>query len=452
MSAVSILLVPSPLKGIGRATRRKLQGLGLIVVVAGLLALTVAIYNKAFSTFVTVTLQVSRIGHQLVVPADVKVRGVLVGQVRAVHTGGKYATMTLDLDPAKVDQIPANVSAMILPKTLFGEKYVDLVIPAHPSAQHIYAGEVIPEDRSSVAIETEQVFNDLVPLLQSLQPVQLNLTLSAMADALSGRGNELGDNLVRADQYFAAFNPHLSTFDADISGLADLATNYAEAAPNLLTMARNFSYNARTMVEKADVFAALLQNTTTFSQIGTTFFQQDGNDMIELAQVSLPTLGALARYSPEFTCLLTGIAAIQPLISSTFTPPAGSHPELHITVQVLSKQPNGYTFPGDYPAYNQDPGPKCYTLPNAPAPPGIQPPSSFYPPGQGPDAPNPSPVPGGSPTFGPFAPASLVGSPADRAAVAAVTAPLLQEPATSVPSFTDLLAGPMLRGMEVSYS
>ena len=32
--------------------------------------------------------------------------------------------VTLALDPSQVSEIPANVSAQILPKTIFGEQYV----------------------------------------------------------------------------------------------------------------------------------------------------------------------------------------------------------------------------------------------------------------------------------------------------------------------------------------
>ena len=82
------------------------------------------------------------------------------------------------------------MSARILPKTLFGEKYVALQVPARPSARSIRAGDVISESR--VAIEVERVLSDIYPLLRTVQPAQLNYTLTALADALEGRGDRLG--------------------------------------------------------------------------------------------------------------------------------------------------------------------------------------------------------------------------------------------------------------------
>src|SRR5207245_2558422 len=143
---------------------------------------------------VKVTLQADRIGNQLSPQADVKLRGIVVGTVRSVKSTGDGATINLALDPGTIRLIPQNVLARLIPKTLFGEKYVELVLPTAPSG-HLRAGDVIPQDRSATALETERVLDDLLPLLQSLRPAQVSLTLNALSTALRGRGDKLGANL-----------------------------------------------------------------------------------------------------------------------------------------------------------------------------------------------------------------------------------------------------------------
>jgi phospholipid/cholesterol/gamma-HCH transport system substrate-binding protein len=416
-------------------SKRKLQGLGFLVVIAGLLWLSIAIYNKAFTAEVPVTLVTPRIGHQLIVPADVTLRGVLVGQVRAVQTTGNHAEMSLALQPGAVNDIPANVSAVILPETLFGEKYVQLVPPAHPSRRHIHAGEVIPYSRSKVSIETSKVFDDTLPLLEALHPVQLSQTLSALADALQGRGNALGRNLVLADTYFRGLNPHLPTLEHDIRQLATVSAEYTHAAPDLLALLRNFAFTAHTFTVKQDIYAAFLRGTSGFADTATAVVSRNAANLISLARVSQPDLGVLAQYSPEFTCLLTGMAKIDPLIRHTFVPAAGSAPELHIVLQLV-KQPKGYTYPLDKPRNELNPGPNCDGLPSAPPAPGYTPPS-----------------PGS--VLGAQASAystSTAGTPTEITAVQALTAPLLGEAGSAVPSYADLLIGPMVRGETVGYS
>jgi len=193
--------------------KRRLQGVAFLVVVFLLLALTVAIYNKALpgQGGDTVTLQVDRIGNQLVVPADVKLDGIIVGRVSDAHTDGENTTLTLKLDGSRMKDIPADVVARILPKTLFGEKYVQLVTPPSTDvADHLRPGAVIDEDHSSTAIELQTVFSHLVPLLKTLKPAELSIALSNIADALRDRGEKLGQKFTE--------------FTTEIDKLTDLVT------------------------------------------------------------------------------------------------------------------------------------------------------------------------------------------------------------------------------------
>src|SRR5215471_8846939 len=98
--------------------RRRLVGVIYLVIIGLLLALTVAIYQKKFTSSVSVTLQADHIGNQLTSGADVKLRGVLVGEVRKVRSVGGGATLSLALNPGMAKEIPSNVEAQLLPKTL----------------------------------------------------------------------------------------------------------------------------------------------------------------------------------------------------------------------------------------------------------------------------------------------------------------------------------------------
>ena len=139
--------------GLGEGVLLRTYGVVFLVVLALLVGLTIAIYDKKFTKVVHVTLKTDRIGNQLAPPADVKLRGMIVGEVRNVSSNGRVASIALALQPRTIGLIPRNVTARLLPKTLFGEKYVELQIPAHPSAARLAEGDVISQDRSSTAIE-----------------------------------------------------------------------------------------------------------------------------------------------------------------------------------------------------------------------------------------------------------------------------------------------------------
>src|SRR4029453_1058264 len=122
-------------RGRGLVVRRRIQGLAFLVVLALLLGLAVAAYQKAFTEVARVTLETDTAGNQLQEASDVKVRGVIVGDVREVEASADGATIELAILPEYLDQIPADVSARLLPKTLFGGRFFALPLPGGPGRE-----------------------------------------------------------------------------------------------------------------------------------------------------------------------------------------------------------------------------------------------------------------------------------------------------------------------------
>jgi len=448
--------------------KRRLQGVAFLAVVFLLFALTVAIYNKALpgQDGEKVTLQVDRIGNQLVVPADVKLDGIIIGRVSDAHTDGENTTLTLKIDPSRMKEIPADVVARILPKTLFGEKYVQLVAPkATEVSDHLRPGATITEDHSSTAIELQTVFSHLVPLLKTLKPAELSIALSNLADALRDRGDALGKNLELVNTYFTRFNKDLPNFNHDISAFADLASNYADATPDLLTALRNFSINAHTFSVKKDTYAQFLLGTQGFAREATTVFGGNANRLITLAKVSKPVLDMYATYSDILECLPNGLAIYdRTRLEQTF----GAGPYLHISLTPVGDR-GAYTVT-DKPLLtdltktkvptNNDHG--CYGLPYD-GESGVHAvnPALFAFPGPHPDGnykcsgyfnnPAYASCPSGAANPNPAAP-----SPATQGAGSLAEQQLLSNlfgPITGLHSaagLEDLLLGPMLRGMNVT--
>jgi virulence factor Mce-like protein len=434
-----MLMKAAPLPATGARVAKGLllrtYGVVFLVVLALLVALSIAVYNKAFVDVVTVTLEANRVGNQLSPPADVKVRGVIVGEVREVRSDGTKAAIELALDPDSVNLIPANVSARLLPKTLFGEKYVALQVPAEPSAQRIGEGDVIPQDRSTTAIEIETVLDNLLPLLRTIKPAELNATLNAFATALEGRGERIGENLELVDGYFRELNTHLPALTEDITGLADVSAVYADAAPDLARMLRNFSVSSQTVAEKAETYAAFLAGTTGFAATTREFLDANEDRIIRVNAVGRPTMELLARYSPEYPCLLAGLAQSDEFIGDAF---AGS--ELHITLEVVRSRP-GY-HPGEEPRWGEHRGPQCYGLPNPTQPwPGT-------PFSDGTD--RTSGARGGSPLDA--IDSGRSGTAEEQRVVDALVAPALGVAAAEVPDVATLLFAPMARGTAVRHT
>jgi phospholipid/cholesterol/gamma-HCH transport system substrate-binding protein len=437
-----------------KRVQQQLAGLLFLGVLAGIVALTVALYQKAFTPVVMVELQASSIGNQLSTGGDVKARGLLVGDIREVDTDGDGATILLALRPEAAEQIPSDTRARLLPKTLFGEKFVSLEFEDDSPAPPLSEGDVIERDDSEVARETEQTLNDILPLLRTLKPDQLSVTLNAISGALRGRGDQIGANLELVDTYLKQINPEIPTLGEDFRGLADFADSLEAARPDILALLDDLSEINRDLVDQEQELNTFLRATAGFANEMGGFLDENDERLIRLAQDSLPSLQVFARYAPEYPCLSRGLVEQDRTAGEAF---GGLQPGLHITLEFTRDQ-RGYE-PGDEPAYGEDSGPTCRGLPPNPREipfpvdqevrdgycdeeearePGVQ--NGCR------DDEESAPAPQDEPAR------ALAQRDRDRAAVGAVVGPVLGMAPSDVPDLAVLLFGPMARGTEVGLS
>lgn len=430
--------------------KRQVQGLAFVVVLVAMVGLAVGKYAGAFESGVPVMLKVSRVGNQLTERADVKIRGLVVGKVKSVQTDGSGATVELAIDPDKADLVPKNVSARLIPKTLFGEKYVSLVPPASGGFTKIAAGDVIPQDRSEPAREVERALDALLPLLQDVEPQKLATTLGAMSQALEGRGDQLGTTLVNLQKLTSGIKPAIPDLQADLTQLADFSGNLNQAAPDLLDALEDLSATSRTLVEQHDDLRDLFGSVTDASDDLRAFLAKNKKNLISLAASSRPTLESLARYSPEFPCLFKQLAGVVPYIEKTVGV-GTDEPGLHISLEIVNHR--GKYVPGDEPEYLDDRGPRCYPIREL----GPQ-----YPPG-GPfkDGSKPPPASTNTPIVDAdeagVIPSSYHGmgianSPGEQQVVAEIVAAQNGTSPSAVPSWGSMLVGPLYRGSEVTFT
>ncbi|MFP5069797.1 MCE family protein [Pseudonocardia nantongensis] len=371
-----------------RSTKKVLQGLAFVTVIVLLIGLAIGQYAGLFKPGVPVTLDVARVGTQMQERADVKVRGLIVGEVEEVSTDGSNTSIEMSMNPDLIDQVPQNVSAQLLPKTLFGEKFVSLIPPPAPSGSPLAAGATIPEDRSRAAVEVERVLDELLPLLQAVQPQDLASTLGSLSSALRGRGEQLGTTLEQLNTLTRGLNPAVPDLQEDIRQLATFSDNLNQAAPDLLDAVDNLAVTSRTVVEKREGLRNLYRSITGASDDLRAFLDANGDNIIGLSRSSRPTLETLARYSPEFPCLTGQLVDLIPKINNAIRP-GTDRVGVNITLEIVASK--GKYLPNqDEPEYNDDRGPRCYPIP---APEGSQ----YAPDGPFRDGSVPGPAPQGQP-------------------------------------------------------
>ena len=353
-----------------RAEHRRLvyAGVGFMTAVAVLVAASIAIYQKVFTPVTMVTVKADRAGLQLPKFGDVRIHGVLVGQVRSVSQDGHEAVIRLGLQPGQARKIPDNVSVEIRPTTLFGQKYVAFVDPAEPSGTPLRDGTVIPASRVTTDVELQQVLATLFPLLRSIRPGDLNSTLYALATALRGRGEQLGRTVDDLESYLGAMNEQLPTLRSDLQALADVSQTYALAAPDLVDLLRNATTTARTVVHEQRELRGFFTSMTSLSKVSTRVLTTNEQGILREGEVARPLMRLLDTYSPEYTCLLQGADRYTDRLAAIFK---GGRVRQSMSWDAVQRRP--YTA-ADRPEYGEiGHGPWCLGLPNPQVPIGFGP-------------------------------------------------------------------------------
>ncbi|MGW5740122.1 MCE family protein [Amycolatopsis sp. NPDC003861] len=442
-----------------RTLRRRLLGLLLIAVMVGGVALSIALYDKAFTPVVTVKLQADKIGNQLIKQSDVKVRGLIVGSVQDIVATDKGAELTLALKPESAKLIPENVSARFLPKTLFGERFVSLEIPKDPSAKTLANGDVIPQDRTSNAVELEQAFSHLMPVLQAVQPQKLSATLTAISTALQGRGDQLGDTLSQLGTYIGELNPHEPELQHNLKALAEFSDHLKDAAPDLVQSLDNLSTTTRTVVDERQNLSNLYGSLTQASVDLQTFLQNNKDNIISLVDTARPTAELLAKYAPEYPCVISQMAKNVPLIDQALGK-GTDKPGLHATIEIIVPRAP-YQAGKEEPRFDDKRGPRCYDIKDIPKPFPSEPPDGAFKDGTLHQAAPKSVGEGLNPakfkadaagggSGGGDSADQLAYSTAEQGFLADLLGPQLGLNAADVPGWSSLLVGPLYRGAEVT--
>ncbi|MCI3154422.1 MCE family protein [Streptomyces sp. GB4-14] len=416
-----------PWEARGHTLRRRLAGVVFVLAPALLIWLAVAVHDKKFTASDPVVVETGSVGNQMHPGAEVKLRGVVVGEVRAVDATGDGARLTLAMKPGTLDAVPSDVRAQMLPTTLFGERFVALVPPENPSPEPLAAGAVIPQDRSANAVELQQVLDDVLPMLTAVQPQKLAATLSAVSQALEGRGDQLGRTLGRLERHLAAFNPHLPALNRDLRELVKVSHVYADAAPDILTALTDFTTTSGTLAGKEAELATTLGTTTRTAEDMTDFLRENRGNLIRLAATGRPTLELLAEYSSSFPCTLRTLAEFVPAMDRALGKGTG-RPGIH--VDVTSVAARGAYRPGrDTPVYDSGGGPRCPSVPYVGA------------------LPRPAARSASAAAAEDLGP---VNSPAENDLVNELLAPAAGAAPGDLPNWSTLLVGPVYRGTEVT--
>lgn len=322
----------------------------VLVVVVSLLAVVGLSARGWFGRVTEVTAHMSDIGGGVVPGSDVKVRGVIVGRVTSVGGTPGRLTLTLAIDDAELSRIPGDVKARVLPASVFGTSYVDLV---RGSVGHLDGGSVIEQDTSARTLELQRALDSIDGLIKALGPADLSVVLHALAGSLDGRGAQIGSTIDKLDHLLSVVNPQMPVVRQDLRLLVTNARTIRDIAPQLLDTLDNTTSIAQGIVLHQGQLHALL-----VAAIGLV---DDGDHLLDVTETKyvraiLESAGVTDAVYSERTGISAQARATDLLMHRVLTISDGG--PIRVDVRLISNDLPYYTA-ADCPRYGTAAGSNC---------------------------------------------------------------------------------------------
>jgi phospholipid/cholesterol/gamma-HCH transport system substrate-binding protein len=340
----------------------------LVVVIIVLSAVTALLFSGTLRSFVPLTLVSDRSGLVMENGAKVKLRGVQIGEVASIgaNAGGDdaYSKLMLNIYPDEFGYLPSNVRAEIKSSTAFGAKYVDLSVPeSGPSGEPLERGAVLQS--RNVTVEVNTVFENLQSVVQAIDPAKMNAVLSALAEALRGKGDTIGAAITDANNVLLAVNPRMPTVQHDWQLFGQTVGAYSDAAQDILSVLDSFTKTGDTITGNAGALSDALLSAVGFSQSGVDVIGGNAPNIIRSMNTLVSTTDLLFTYSPTYTCLFQGA---QWFLDHGGRDALGGNGKSVIMDAALLFGDDPYRYPDNLPVVNAKGGPggkpSCGSLPD----------------------------------------------------------------------------------------
>ena len=154
---------------------------------------------------------------------EVRILGVPVGAIDAIEPESNRVKISFWVDDTV--KVPAEARAAILSPQLVTARAIQLT-PAYTGGPVMRSGAVIPQTRTAVPLEWDDLRAQLDKLTAALQPTQpggvstLGAFINTAADNLRGQGANIRDTIIKMSQAFSILGDHSNDIFSTIKNLS----------------------------------------------------------------------------------------------------------------------------------------------------------------------------------------------------------------------------------------
>ncbi len=251
----------------------------------------------------------------LFVGDDVRIRGVTVGKVDTIEPEAQRAKITFWIDRAF--NVPADANAVILSPQLVTGRAIQLT-PPYSGGPTMTGGAVIPQDRTAVPVEWDDVRAQLERLTDMLQPTgpggvsTLGAVINTAADNLRGQGETIRHSVITLSQTMSALGDHSKDIFGTVRNLATLVTALRDSSDLLSQLNVNLSQVSGLLADNPHEVGQAVQDLNAVVGEVQTFVSENhepiGTASDKLASISAAVVGSLGDLEQTLHVLPTVMA------------------------------------------------------------------------------------------------------------------------------------------------
>lgn len=366
MNAVGAL--EEQMKRVGDPRRAWMAAVGLLALalVAAATTSTWFLLRGAFEggTPVSARFSAPGVGQQLPVGGDVKVRGVLVGRIHDIalaDDGDAVVHMRLNSS----EEIPNTARAEIRSKTIFGEKWVELIPPAE-GGPAFSAGDQIPDARTQEPVELERSLQLGHELLSAIPLEDLAQTLHTLAEGFSGQEEDARLAIDRGLVALRAVNSRAGELDLGFRQLREFSEWLDDNDTDLLSFMDSLDAANRALVGAAPEFRSNLASVPVFFDRFADFQERIAGDLGRLIENGATLAELIAPRSDDLRDLVVNLEAFTTVWNSGLKQPCEGLYETNLTCWQAYQPPGlesrGLYGPGEAPDADE-PGDPLFRVP-----------------------------------------------------------------------------------------
>ncbi|MFN2524475.1 MAG: MCE family protein, partial [Mycobacteriales bacterium] len=263
----------------------------------------------------------------LYVHSDVRVLGVRIGEVTAIKPEGKSVRVDMVYD-AKY-KLPADAKAVVVSPSIVSDRYVQ-VTPVWRSGPTLPSSFELPQDRTAVPVELDQIYSALDELNRAIGPNGANKSgalsrlLDVSAQNLKGNGQLLNTTLADLSKAVET----LSTSREDLFGTVDNLQDFTTTIANSDNTVRQFNADladvaAQLSGERQDLATAIRQLSLALGEVAT-FVRQNKAGLTDNVRDPASITGTLVKQKRALEEFLDNSAVALGNLQLAYNPRSGT--------------------------------------------------------------------------------------------------------------------------------